>query len=136
MLSFLNWPKDPCDVCETRIQGNKSPANTQRKKLHEKSNPVEVLYGLPESLWHHLSNVVSFLFLQFQEIIVEDLLASVIEFDGGINLINQHDLFALSGRAETVVEKWLTNFIIDSYSNLISTTSINPKVKNISWEVF
>ena len=79
MLSLLNWPKDPCDVCETRIQENKSPANTQRKKLHEKSKPVEVLYRLPESLWHHLSNVVSFLFAQFQEILVEDLLASTIE---------------------------------------------------------
>ena len=79
-----------------------------------------------------------FTFPWYKDPVVLALLEKTISFRGtDAVLIDNADLRAVSGRYATCSQdKWLSNFILDSYLKLLSVSCVNDKVTVIKWEIF
>lgn len=123
---------DPCASEETVEPGSKpnvTNANTGVSCTIQQGIPDELLVlfkaSTPFSLPHYISTQV------------DAVMNGLIPFSGS-SLISVNHLQGLIGNSTHPQGKWLSNFVIDEYMNLIKSASDDKgvKVKTLSWETF
>ena len=94
-----------------------------------------VKLGLPSVIKAVLNECSTFQLPFFQKPLIECLAAGSIPF-GGSSLISESDINGLIGNGQASEDKWVTNFIVDSYLQLLKKESQQLKVEILTWEKF
>ena len=121
---------------QTQEVGSNTEPSTKSKSKPIK--PIKIESRLPKGFQDRLSCGVPFTFPWYKDPVVLALLEKTISSRGtDAVLIDNADLRAVSGRYATCSqEKWLSNFILDSYLKLLSVSCVNDKMTVIKWEIF
>lgn len=130
---------------DSEIEEIKSNNNEEEKALkkeipvqndNNKYNHHNIKLGIPEYLSNLLNQPpVEYPLPQYKINEVEAVLSNLIKFRGSV-LIDPGDLKTLTNiHAINSQDKWLTNFVIDEYMNLIQSAS-HLRVKAMQWEIF
>jgi len=110
--------------------------NKKSKTTKNSSSSPKIECKLPKSIKNNLSHSVSYTLPSYQEAVVTALLEKGIAFRGK-SPVNIDDLIAVSGlNAVNSEDKWLSNFIIDEYLQILSATSVDKNIAAIRWELF
>ena len=92
--------------------------------------------GLPKEFVSVLNNICpSFAVLAHNNLFIEMIVHGDIAF-GGNDLITGADLEALYGMGPLSESKWLSNFVIDAYLELVKTSASSLKIEALTWEEF
>jgi len=101
---------------------------------------VKLQLGLPKEFLTMLNNIfIEFAFAKHHNYLLQMILDEDIVFANGRYLLTTvDDLKAVYGNSNTAEKKWLSNFVIDAYLELIKSTAkkTNTEVENITWEEF
>ncbi|KAL9958512.1 hypothetical protein ACROYT_G035538 [Oculina patagonica] len=104
----------------------------------EEQVDIHVQHGLPPELITSSSmfmNSLTFELPPFLAPLIDCIATGRIAF-GGSNLVGPDDLKSLRGRGKTSEEKWLTNFVVDKYLELVKGASVATQIEVITWEKF
>ena len=127
---------DECDRNEsTEVEDNSDESNIG----YQEQEQVHVQHGLPLDI--HASNSMFTNSLTFQlpcflAPMIDCIATGRIVFGGSSTLINTNDLKSLHGHGKTSEDKWVSNFVIDRYLELLKQASANVQMEVITWEKF
>ena len=127
---------DECDRNEsTEVEDNSDESNIG----YQEQEQVHVQHGLPPDI--HASNSMFTNSLTFQlpcflAPMIDCIATGRIIFGGSSTLINTNDLKSLHGHGKTSEDKWVSNFVIDRYLELLKQASTNVQMEVITWEKF
>lgn len=115
---------------------NESNSGTEISENADGQN-ILIQPGLPDRFKEVFSDVCSaFVIPEYNLPFIESIVAGDTAFDGNL-LISRDDLTSLHAVGGASRDKWLVNFVIDSYLELVkSATQTAKNLKVISWEVF
>ena len=100
------------------------------------ANGDSIQPGLPKEFVSVLNNICpNFSVLAHNNLLIEMIVNGDIAF-GGNGLINGADLKALYGRGPSSESKWLSNFFIDTYLELVKSSANGLKIEVLTWEEF
>lgn len=100
------------------------------------ANGDSIQPGLPKEFVSVLNNICpNFSVLAHNSLLIEMIVNTGIAF-GGNGLINGADLKALYGRGPSSESKWLSNFVIDAYLELVKSSARGLKIEVLTWEEF
>ena len=118
------------EVARIEICSPVAPLLRFRKKL-------AIKHGLPPSISAQFQISESGVFQGPESAFVDSLMDGSVAFEGS-KLIDSRDLVALRGGMPTSEENYLTNFVIESYFDLIAKQGAlqGSKVECIGWECF
>ena len=104
-----------------------------RQLRHKEESNIQIQLGLPHNIRALVNNqCTEFQVPPYSDPLAELIVSKSIDFEGD-PLINARDLQELEGKATNDEAKWITNFIVDSYLQLVKTTSAE---KGLCIEVF
>ena len=127
---------DECHRNEsTEVEDNSDESNIG----YHQQEQVHVQHGLPLDI--HASNSTFTYSLTFQlpcflAPMIDCIATARIVFGGSSTLINTNDLKSLHGHGKTSEDKWVSNFVIDRYLELLKQESANVQMEVITWEKF
>lgn len=81
------------------------------------------------------SKSVPFIFPNYQDKLLTALMSGAVPFSG-VKPIDLQDLSAVIGGSNGTEENWLSNFVVDEYLKLVSSSCKDSKVHAITWEKF
>ena len=92
-------------------------------------------HGLPPDI-HTASNSMftnssTFQLPCFLAPMVDCIATGRIVFGGASSLVNTNDLKSLHGHGKTSENRWVSNFVIDRYLELLKQASINVQMENL-----
>jgi len=118
------------EVARSKICSPVAPLPRCRRKL-------AIKHGLPLSISALFQTSASRIFQGPESAFVDSLMDGSIAFEGN-KVIDSRDLVALRGGRPTSEENYLTNFVIESYLDLIAKQGAlqGSKVECIGWECF
>ena len=127
---------DECDRNEsTEVEDSSDESNIG----YQEQEQVHVQHGLPPDM--HTSNSMftnssAFQLPCFLAPMIDCIATGKIVFGGSSSLINSNDLKSLHGHGNTSEDKWVSNFVIDRYLELLKQASVNVQMEVITWEKF
>ena len=119
----------------TEVEGNSDESNIG----YQVQEQVHVQHGLPPDVLTSNSmftNPSAFQLPCFLAPMSDCIATGRIVFGGSSSLINTNDLKSLHGHGKTSEDKWVSNFVIDRYLELLKQVSINVQMEVITWEKF
>ncbi|KAG1651875.1 Acid sphingomyelinase-like phosphodiesterase 3b [Nymphon striatum] len=119
------------------LEENATHKNTSKVKPSSPPNiHLQVQYGLPQDLASTLSKVSQFSFPAPKSALISAIVEGRVRFKGK-GIINQEDLKSLYGGQVKAEDNYLTNFVIDSYLEIVSKSGADGiQVEVIKWEIF
>lgn len=129
---------DECDRNEsTEVEDDSDKSNIG----YQEQEQVHVQHGLPPDM--HTSNSMftnssTFQLPCFLASMIDCIATGRIVFGGSSSLINTNDLKSLHGHGKTSEDKWVSNFVIDRYLELLKQASVSVQIlmEVITWEKF
>lgn len=109
-----------------------------RQLRHKEESNIQIQLGLPHNIRALVNNqCTEFQVPPYSGPLAELIVSKSIDFEGD-PLINAHDLQELEGKATNDEAKWITNFIVDSYLQLVKTTTAEKGlcIEVFGWEKF
>ncbi len=131
---------DGADVDQDK-DGDDNDHDSGDTTSHYKTKPViangdSIQHGLPKEFVSVLNDICpSFSVLAHNNLFIEMIVRGDIAF-GGNGLITEADLEALYGEGTSSESKWLSNFVIDAYLELVKSSASGLKIEALSWEEF
>ena len=125
------------DECDSNESTDVEDDGDESDSGHQEQEQVHVQHGLPPDI--HTSNSMftnssTFQLPCFLAPVIDCIATGRIIYGGSSSLIN--DLKSLQGHGKTSEDKWLSNFVIDSYLELLKHASVDIQMEVITWEKF
>jgi len=100
---------------------------------------IHVQHGLPPDMHTSNSMLVNLSTFQlpcFLAPMIDCIATGRIIFGGSSSLIDSNNLDSLHGHRKTSEDKWVSNFVIDRYLELLKLASVNVPTEVVAWEIF
>ena len=112
--------------------------NVNEPNEEQEQMNVHIQHGLPPEMFTNSPMFASSLAFQLPPFLAPmiDCIATGRFVFGGSQLVGKDDLKSLQGHGKTSKEKWLSNFVIDSYLELVKQASTTTQMEVITWERF
>lgn len=129
---------DKCEINEsTDIEDDRDESDSQHQE--QERVHIHVQHGLPPDMHPSNSmfaNLSTFQLPCFLRPMIDCIATGRILFGGSSNLIDSNDLKSLHGHGKTSEDKWVSNFVIDRYLELLKLASVNVPMEVVAWEIF
>ena len=129
---------DECEINEsTDIEDDRDESDSQHQE--QERVHIHVQHGLPPDM--HTSNSMfanlsTFELPCFLKPMINCIATGRIIFGGSSSLIDSNDLKSLHGHGKTSEDKWVSNFVVDRYLELLKLASVNVPMEVVAWEIF
>ena len=101
-----------------------APSPAETTTTYEEESNIQIQLGLPHNIRALLTNqCTEFQVPPYSSLLAQLIVSKNIDFEGDPLIIIASDLQELKGKATNDEAKWITNFIVDSYLQLVKTTS-------------